>query len=222
MGHAKAASMLGDEKPRTQGRLSFTWEGIKTHIDRNGTIPLPAGDAAAGHDALGYAKPVEPNDRHSRSAMAVIGVAGPLVNLALLGAGLGLAYGLAAAGAPAVLLGATKLFIVSNAVLAIFNLIPVFPLDGHWILRAAMPKSWAEKWDDFNANSHLAPAEPKDWLRKTLPYWPLVAILFGRQFHGPLPRPSCWLHPHPARRGGRSRRRLAGAALPAVAAARPS
>ena len=154
--HAWTASRCGDPTARMLGRVSLN--PIR-HIDPIGTIVLPLVAAISGIPLLGWAKPtpVDPrNFRHPVMDDILTSVAGPVSNfivatgaLLLLGAislsspsGHNLVMGLASGGdgassdsflAPlAVLLFELMLI---NIVLAVFNLIPVPPLDGSHVLR---------------------------------------------------------------------------------------
>lgn len=137
--HAWAADRLGDPTPRTRGRLSLN---PVVHLDPIGSLLL----LLAG---FGWAKPVEVNPRYfpdPRRGMLVVAAAGPLANVAtaLL---LGLVYqlGLVEPGAWPGSLLLTVIFI--NAVLAIFNLLPVPPLDGSKILSGLLPAAQARSYD---------------------------------------------------------------------------
>lgn len=177
MGHAAAALALGDDGPKREGRLSLTLDGLKSHVDPLGTIYYPLVSMLAGWLPFGWGRQVNPSWGHSRAGMAIIGAAGPLVNVAALGVLLLGAHALAAVGAPVLLLAAAKVALMTNVLLAAFNLIPVFPLDGHWILRAAIPRTWADRWDRFNAKAATSLAnDGTPWWPKLKPYVPLVLV----------------------------------------------
>ncbi|HEX4046724.1 MAG TPA: S8 family serine peptidase [Elusimicrobiota bacterium] len=152
IGHAKVAKALGDPTATNLGRASFnplTW--VK-HVDPVLTIVVPLVTYFASGIIFGGAKPV-PIDtsyfKHPVRDMAKVAFAGPAVNMALAALG-ALAYtGAAAAGlAPAVLAALTG-FIFINAVLALFNLLPIPPLDGGHILMAVMPSAVARRVQAF-------------------------------------------------------------------------
>jgi Zn-dependent protease len=154
--HAWTASRCGDPTARMLGRVSLN--PIR-HIDPIGTIVLPLVAAISGIPLLGWAKPtpVDPrNFRHPVMDDILTSVAGPVSNfivatgaLLLLGgislssaSGHALVMGLARGGdgaasesalAPVAVLLFELMFI--NIVLAVFNLIPVPPLDGSHVLR---------------------------------------------------------------------------------------
>lgn len=143
--HAWSADRLGDPTARLLGRLSLN---PAVHVDPIGTVLFPLlGALAPGVPLIGWAKPV-PVDlsqfRVPRRDFALVALAGPVSNLVLaLGAAglLDVAVGLAEAGvaipesAVTLLLGV----IVMNVMLAIFNLIPIPPLDGGNVLIGLLP-----------------------------------------------------------------------------------
>ncbi|MGA8067757.1 MAG: site-2 protease family protein [Terriglobales bacterium] len=154
--HAWTASRCGDPTARMLGRVSLN--PIR-HIDLFGTIILPLVAAISGIPLLGWAKPTPVDPRYFRNPMwddILTSVAGPVSNFIvatgalILLAGIALAspaghtlvVGLVAGGdgsasdsmlAPVAMLLFELMFI--NIVLAVFNLIPVPPLDGSHVLR---------------------------------------------------------------------------------------
>lgn len=141
--HGMTAQALGDSTAKDMGRL--TLNPFK-HLDLFGSIILPLVTFFAGGFIFGYAKPVPYNPANLRDrkyGAAKVAFAGPAVNLAL-----AVAFGLMLRFMPD-FLGATVLpdifgFIVTmNLVLAIFNLVPLPPLDGHWLLLTFLPNRFA-------------------------------------------------------------------------------
>ena len=148
--HGYAALKMGDDTARLAGRLSLN--PVK-HLDPVGSVILPVLLKVTGSPILfGYARPVPVvpgNFRNLRIGTAVVSSAGVAANVALLIVS-GLLFRGFAATAPAlydtwlwpalrdslVLLGFSA---VINAVLAVFNLIPVPPLDGSRLLAMALP-----------------------------------------------------------------------------------
>lgn len=133
--HAYAADRLGDPTPRRLGRLTLN---PIAHLDPLGTILLLV-------FGLGWAKPVpiDPgNFPNWRRGLIVVAAAGPLANviLALL-FGLPFKLGLLTPVSPFSLGELLLTLVIINAVLAIFNLIPVPPLDGSKILIGLLPGS---------------------------------------------------------------------------------
>ncbi len=139
--HAYAASRLGDDTARLLGRLSLN---PMAHLDPFGTLLL----VLAG---FGYGKPVPFNESRLRSAAGVsaVAVAGPLANLALAAL---CAVPLRFGGAD--LLGGAYdqiLFDVVrwNCVLAIFNLVPIPPLDGANVVYGLLPPQQRYTWRTY-------------------------------------------------------------------------
>lgn len=142
--HAYAADRLGDPTPRRAGRLTLN---PLAHLDVVGTLVFVL------TRMIGWAKPVPVNPsyfRRPRRGMLWVALAGPAANLALAGA-FALAYHLLASAVGAgVRLGlpvGVWLFLVSvaragvivNLGLALFNLMPIPPLDGSRVLAGVLP-----------------------------------------------------------------------------------
>jgi len=136
--HAWAADRLGDPTPQLQGRLSLN--PLK-HLDPIGTLMLL-------FFRFGWGKPVEfdpYNLRHPRRDAALISLAGPGINL-VLAAVLSLVLKFSPPSLFSVFLYPV---ILININLAIFNLLPVPPLDGAKILYGILPREWADEYNDF-------------------------------------------------------------------------
>jgi Zn-dependent protease len=145
--HGFVAYLLGDDTAWRMGRVSFN---PFKHIDPFGTIVLPALLLLARSPFLfGYAKPVPVNFRalrHPRRDMILVAAAGPFMNLIL--------ATLAALGfhllgyAPDLVVRFVgenlRNLLVLNVVLAVFNLVPIPPLDGGRILVGLLPKALAQ------------------------------------------------------------------------------
>ncbi len=127
--HAVAADRLGDPTPRSQGRLTLN---PLAHLDPLGTLAL----LLLG---FGWGKPVlfDPyNLRSPRRDSALIAIAGPISNLLF-----ALILSLIVNFIPGigVFSAVFPIIIIMNITLAIFNLVPVFPLDGEKILGGLLP-----------------------------------------------------------------------------------
>lgn len=139
--HGFAADWLGDPTARLQGRL--TLNPLK-HIDPLGSVIIPGLLALSNAGLLfGWAKPVPYNPynlKNQRWGEAIVAGAGPAVNIVI-----ALFFGLlirfevlhAFGGAPMVNLAFYIVYI--NILLALFNMIPIPPLDGSKMLRACLP-----------------------------------------------------------------------------------
>jgi len=138
--HAKVADMLGDPTPRLAGRLTLN---PISHIDPIGFLMLLL-------FRFGWAKPVPINPYNfadSRRGSAVVGLAGPLSNFftawVLATAIKFLPFSAMGAGISDIILAVASYAIWINIALAVFNLIPIPPLDGSHILEAVLPAEQA-------------------------------------------------------------------------------
>ena len=146
--HGYAALMLGDRTAHYAGRL--TLNPIK-HLDMFGSVLLPLFLAFAGSPFLfGYAKPVPYNPHNlsiPRWGPAIVAAAGPLSNIAI-----ALVFGMVARFLPffgasgefATFSAVAQLIVSVNLLLALFNLVPIPPLDGSGVLFAFLP--WRYAW----------------------------------------------------------------------------
>jgi len=139
--HAYAANRLGDDTARLMGRMSLN---PMAHLDPFGTLLI----VLAG---FGYGKPVPFNESRLRSAMGVSAVApaGPFANLVLAAlCAVPLRFGGAnpLGGAYEDILGQIVLW---NCVLAVFNLIPIPPLDGSNVVYGLLPPQQRFTWRSY-------------------------------------------------------------------------
>jgi Zn-dependent protease len=155
--HAKVAVMLGDPTPREQERDNLN---PLSHIDPIGTLLIPVMLAVTKSPFFfGWAKPVEWNaarvrrDIPLRRATVLISIAGVCANMILATIcavliGLALRFGwFNGAGEPLKFL--LVRLIQVNVGLAIFNLLPVPPLDGSKVLWGLLSESAGEAYNNF-------------------------------------------------------------------------
>lgn len=175
--HAWTAQKLGDFTAATQGRL--TLNPLK-HLDPWGFLLM----ITAG---FGWMKPVPVNEynfRHPVRDMAIVAAAGPASNLLMAVISSLLLRLLFPSGfintieigSPTLSLFAFQLlysFIYVNVILALFNLIPIPPLDGSRMIRAFLPKPIRLGWDQIERYSFIF------ILLLFLPFSPLSRIAGG-------------------------------------------
>jgi Zn-dependent protease len=141
--HGFVAYHLGDNTAWQLGRVSFN--PLK-HIDPFGTLILPAMLLLSHAPFLfGYAKPVPVNFRalrHPRIDMVWVALAGPATNiaLALLAASAFHIVGYTPAGTAQWLFDNLKNTLLINVVLAVFNMLPIPPLDGGRVAVGLLPR----------------------------------------------------------------------------------
>jgi Zn-dependent protease len=148
--HGFAADRLGDPTPRLAGRLTIN---PIPHIDPWGTIVLPflLSILTKGTFLFAYAKPVPFNPlalRLQRWGPAIVGLAGPAANLVL-------AFALGAIVRAMEVSSFTiflSIVVYANVLLAVFNLVPIPPLDGSHLLFSLLPdkfyafKAWLTRY----------------------------------------------------------------------------
>src|SRR6266571_2938683 len=146
-GHALMASVLGDPTPRAEGRQSFS---LAMHLDALGTILcliLAFQPVLFGPVGLGWGKPVKTDPWKLRGGpnggTLLVALAGPIFRLSL-----GLLFGLpflSQISSPVLLwlvthfLQLLTVFSSVNICLALFNVLPFYPLDGYQIVYTLLP-----------------------------------------------------------------------------------
>ncbi len=142
--HAIVADRLGDATPRKQGRITLN---PLAHLDKLGSLMILLSSLAGF--GIGWGKPVQVNPyafrTTPRAGMGIVAIAGPISNLILatLAAIMLRILGLNTSDMLHLFL---YLWVQTNVALALFNLIPVFPLDGYNIFLAileALKRDWS-------------------------------------------------------------------------------
>ena len=137
--HGVVALAFGDDTAKRAGRLSLN--PIR-HVDPFGTLILPGILLLVGAAPFGWAKPVPVNVgrlRHPRNNGLLVSLAGPATNLVLAAAAT-ISYRVAH---PHGTVAEVLLFLgLANVVLAVFNMIPIPPLDGSSLIERVLPQSW--------------------------------------------------------------------------------
>jgi len=140
--HGYAAHRLGDPTARDANRLTLN---PLAHVDLFGSILLPLMLVMTGSPVLlGWAKPVPFNPayfRDYRRGTMLVGAAGPATNL-LLAALTGILFRVFGPEPGSLLTLVLVNACALNVLLAVFNLIPIPPLDGSRVLIGFMPQDW--------------------------------------------------------------------------------
>ena len=136
--HAYIANFLGDPTAKSLGRVTLN---PKAHLDPTGTLLLLI-------FGFGWGKPVLFDPRflkHPKRDSALIALAGPLSNILLAGF-LALVFRGLGVGAFSLIGVIVQLIVRYNLILAIFNLIPVHPLDGFKVVNGILPQNLSYQW----------------------------------------------------------------------------
>jgi Zn-dependent protease len=142
--HAWTANKLGDPTARLLGRLTLN---PAVHVDLIGTILFPLIAMTTGAPLIGWAKPVPVdmrNLREPRRDFALVALAGPVSNLLLAVAGAAAMFATFGEDRSAIREGDVLAFglfyfVFMNVLLAVFNMIPIPPLDGGNVLIGILP-----------------------------------------------------------------------------------
>ena len=150
--HGYVANALGDPTAKYAGRL--TLNPLK-HLDPFGSVILPTITYVLGGFIFGWARPVPYNPynlKNQRWGPAIVGAAGPLANIFV-----AVTFGLMIRAneflfLPQGFLQIATTIVFINLILAIFNFVPIPPLDGSKVLFALLPYKWSyvedflERW----------------------------------------------------------------------------
>lgn len=141
LSHGYAAQALGDPTARLAGRLTVN---PMRHLDLVGSFLVPIATYLLGGFILGWAKPVPYNPYNlggGKWGPAGVAAAGPLANI-LLALVFSILFHFFGSGLNPAVAGLLSLVIFINVALAVFNLVPIPPLDGSKILFALLPSKW--------------------------------------------------------------------------------
>ena len=164
--HAFVANKLGDGTARLSGRMTLN---PMKHIDPIGALMI----ILVG---FGYAKPVPVNPRNfknPKTGMALTALAGPVSNLLMAAIFILLKNIVGVLPAANVLATALYLFFTYAAIINMFNLIPIPPLDGSRVLQLLIPSKYYYKFLQYERY--------------------IVLIVFALLFFGVLSRPLAYL-----------------------------
>lgn len=153
--HGYAAALQGDPTAKLEGRL--TLNPIK-HLDPFGSILLPIVTFLTAGFAFGWAKPVPYNPynlRNQRWGELIVAIAGPLSNV-FLALVFGLIMRFAGLSLPDSTFQLLGYIVVINLGLALFNLVPIPPLDGSKVLYAFLPFRFHEFRQNLEKYSFIA------------------------------------------------------------------
>jgi len=146
--HAWSAVRLGDSTPIRDGRLTLD---PRAHIDPIGALILAVG-------SFGWAKPVQfvPNNLRKapsyKAGIVLVSLAGPAMNilLAILAA---IPLRIAALSLSLQIANILNTIVIINLFLALFNMIPLAPLDGSKVLWGVMPDAWMRTYEQIQQYS---------------------------------------------------------------------
>lgn len=151
--HGYAALALGDPTAKYENRLTLN---PLSHLDPIGSVLVPLLGYFAGGFIIGWAKPVPFNPynlRNQKWGEAIVALAGPFANLCLaIIFGLTLRFLAGSSFLNPQFLGLAGYVVFINLALAVFNLMPIPPLDGSKILFALLPYKWhrvRESWEKY-------------------------------------------------------------------------
>ena len=150
--HAWSADALGDPTARRLGRVTLN---PVAHVDPIGTLLFPLVAMLSNLPLIGWAKPVPVNPGnlhgHWRRKYMLIAAAGPASNMVLaVVAAIGLhliGFGGGSSPAASQIFEFLRITVVLNVLLAVFNMIPVPPLDGGNVLAGLLPGQAAEMFN---------------------------------------------------------------------------
>jgi len=167
--HGFVAYLFGDPTAKQAGRLTLN---PLSHVDPFGTVVLPLLLVAVGLPPFGWAKPVPVTVsrlRRPRTQNTYVALAGPAVNIALSLIGLGMCRYAVHVNNSETLYLAGAYIGLPNLTLAIFNLLPIPPLDGSAVIERLVPMKKLSSYYAFR--------------NRALPFLMAVVLLDNFYFH---------------------------------------
>ena len=167
--HGYVANLFGDPTAKEQHRLTLN---PLRHVDPFGTVLLPALMLFSGLPAFGYAKPVPVTVsrlRKPRQQSLYVSLAGPFVNIVLSALGFGICEFALHVNLNQTTFNVGEALGLVNLILAVFNLLPIPPLDGSAIIERFVPNRHLASYYQFRA--------------RALPFVMLFVILSSFVFH---------------------------------------
>lgn len=151
--HGYVAYLFGDPTAKEQHRLTLN---PLRHVDPFGTVLLPALLLMSGLPAFGYAKPVPVNVsrlRNPRTQSLYVSLAGPLVNVVLSAVGFGICeFAMHVTQSQVTFNIGVSLGLV-NLMLAVFNMLPIPPLDGSALIERFIPNRHMPRYYQLRAKA---------------------------------------------------------------------